>query len=183
MSKSDILEQKKALRRRIRALKKALPEWQRIEKSVQIFDQIEALEIFQKATTVLVYWSMDDEVHTHDFILRWWKQKALLLPAVDGDVLRLKVFTGTESLKSGELMQIPEPAGPDFENVSAIDLIIVPGMAFDKHNFRMGRGRGFYDKLLATTEALTMGVCFDFQFVDAVPVEAHDKAMSRVVKA
>lgn len=180
---STIAEQKKALRKQIKVLKNALPEPERLKKSANIFDQVEALELFQNASTVLVYWSMSDEVHTHDFVLRWWKKKTILLPAVDGDVLRLKVFSGMECLKNGELMQIPEPVGPDFEAVSSIDLIIVPGVAFDKNNYRMGRGRGFYDKLLATIETTTLGVCFNFQSVDKVPVEAHDKAMSQVIKA
>ena len=183
MEGSKLAEQKKALRKQIKALKKTLPESQRLEKSANIFKQVEALELFQNANTVLVYWSMNDEVHTHDFVLRWWKQKTILLPAVDGDILRLKVFTGMDCLKNGELMQIPEPVGPDFEDISSIDLIVVPGVAFDKNNYRMGRGRGFYDKLLATTATTTLGVCFDFQFVAKVPVEAHDKAMSRVIKA
>ena len=183
MEGSKLAEQKKALRKQIKAIKKTLPELERLVKSARIFKQIEALELFKNARTVLVYWSMIDEVHTHDFILRWWKQKTILLPAVDGDVLRLKVFTGMECLKNGELMQIPEPVGPDFEAISSIDLIIVPGVAFDKNNYRMGRGRGFYDKLLANTATTTFGVCFDFQFVAEVPVEAHDKAMSWVIKA
>jgi 5-formyltetrahydrofolate cyclo-ligase len=55
-----------------------------------------------------------------------------------------------------------------------LDLILVPGVAFDAMGHRLGRGKGYYDRLLATWPGVTCGVAYDEQIVDEVPVEAHD---------
>lgn len=144
--------------------------------------QVEALEAFRRASTVLLYWSMEDEVQTHDFVNRWYKEKRVLLPCVDGDDLRLRQYTGPECLKAGEQFGIGEPTGPEYTNLDSVELIIVPGVAFDRTGNRMGRGRGFYDRLLKSTpNAYKVGVAFDFQVVDSVPVEEFDVKMDKVI--
>jgi len=144
--------------------------------------QVEALEAFRRASTVLLYWSMEDEVQTHDFVNRWYKEKRVLLPCVDGDDLRLRQYTGPECLKAGEQFGIGEPTGPEYTNLDSVELIIVPGVAFDRTGNRMGRGRGFYDRLLKSTpNAYKVGVAFDFQVVDCVPVEEFDVKMDKVI--
>ena len=144
--------------------------------------QVEALEAFRRASTVLLYWSMEDEVQTHDFVNRWYKEKRVLLPCVDGDDLRLRQYTGPECLKAGEQCGIGEPTGPEYTDLDSVELIIVPGVAFDRTGNRMGRGRGFYDRLLKSTpNAYKVGVAFDFQVVDSVPVEEFDVKMDKVI--
>ena len=106
--------------------------------------QVEALEAFQHADTVLLYWSMEDEVQTHDFVNRWYRKKCLLLPCVEGDDLVLRQYTGPECLRAGEQFGIGEPTGPEYTTLEQVALIIVPGVAFDHKGNRMGRGRGFY---------------------------------------
>lgn len=144
--------------------------------------QVEALAQFRKAGTVLLYWSMEDEVQTHDFVNRWYKEKRLLLPCVDGDDLKLRQYTGPECMVSGEQFGIGEPTGEEYTELDKIEMIIVPGVAFDGRNNRMGRGRGFYDRLLKSTpNAFKVGVAFDFQMVEEVPVEAFDVPMDAVI--
>ena len=93
-------EVKKALRKQIRAAKNAVPFCEKLSRSETLMAQVENLEQFQNAHTVLLYWSMDDEVQTHDFVNRWYKEKRLLLPCVDGDDLRLRQYTGPEQWPS-----------------------------------------------------------------------------------
>lgn len=144
--------------------------------------QVEKLEQFQNAHTVLLYWSMDDEVQTHDFVNRWYREKRLLLPCVDGDNLRLRQYTGPECMQAGEQFGIGEPTGPEFTDLESIDMIIVPGVAFDQEGNRMGRGRGFYDRLLSSTpDAFKVGVAFGFQIVEQVPTEPFDIKMNIVI--
>lgn len=178
-----IVEHKRELRKRVKEFKKHFLQTDNIEQSEAIFNKVEQLPAFIDAKTVLLYWSMDDEVGTHSFIEKWWKQKTILLPSVDGDTLNIKQFKGIKSMLPGESFGILEPTGANFNDLNLIDLIIVPGVAFDKANNRMGRGRGYYDKLLQVTEALKVGVCFNFQFVEKVPVEDHDLPMDLVIKA
>ena len=179
--KGKIMDEKKALRIEIRQLKRACPLEERRRKSLSVWEAVERDEVFQQAETVLAYWSMDDEVYTHDFVNKWAGSKTLLLPCVKGDELELRYFDGEERLQPGEGYAIPEPVGELFADWGKIDLILVPGVAFDKFGNRLGRGKGYYDKVLKQTEAYKLGVCFDFQLVERVPVEPHDVKMDRVV--
>lgn len=179
--KGKIMDEKKALRIEIRQLKRACPLEERRRKSLSVWEAVERDEVFQQAGTVLAYWSMDDEVYTHDFVNKWAGSKTLLLPCVKGDELELRYFDGEERLQPGEGYAIPEPVGALFTDWGKIDLILVPGVAFDKSGNRLGRGKGYYDKVLKQTGAYKLGVCFDFQLVERVPVEPHDVKMDRVV--
>ena len=174
--------EKTELRKHIRAAKKAVPFCEKCSRSLPIMQQVERLPRFQQAGTILLYWSMDDEVQTHDFVNRWFLNKTLLLPCVDGDDLRLRQYTGPECIVAGEQFGIGEPNGPEFTDLDSIDMIIVPGVAFDARRNRMGRGRGFYDRLLKSTpKAFKVGVAFDFQMVPEVPVEPFDVPMDAVI--
>lgn len=144
--------------------------------------QVEQLPQFERAQTVLLYWSMDDEVDTHPFVERWYRRKKLLLPCVEGDHLLLRPYTGPECMQAGAQFGIGEPTGTVFDRLEEIDMIVVPGVAFDRRGNRMGRGRGFYDRLLSTTPtAYKVGVAFDFQMFDAIPVEPFDMPMDKVI--
>ena len=92
------MDEKKALRIEIRQLKRACPLEERRRKSLSVWEAVERDEVFQQAETVLAYWSMDDEVYTHDFVKRWAGHKTLLLPCVKGDELELRYFDGEERL-------------------------------------------------------------------------------------
>ncbi|MBI9069380.1 MAG: 5-formyltetrahydrofolate cyclo-ligase [Salinivirgaceae bacterium] len=167
----------------MRKLKKDFPENERLAQSELIFSHLENQEYFKNAKIILAYWSMNDEVHTHSFIEKAYKNKNILLPSVNGDDLLIKEYKGIESMVPGEHFGILEPSGPIFSEESKIDLIIVPGVAFDAQNKRMGRGRGYYDKLLKNSHAIKIGICFDFQFFENIPAEPHDVAMDYVIKS
>ena len=69
----------------------------------------------------------------------------------------------------------------DAVSASCLELIIVPAVALDGHRNRLGRGKGFYDRLLSTTDCPTIGVACDFQLVEEVPVESHDRPLDCIV--
>lgn len=176
------MESKAEIRKQMRELKRAVPMEEKLRCSDAIMCQVEKLPEFQKANVVLLYWSMADEVQTHDFVNRWYKDKVLLLPCVDGDDLVLRQYTGPECLVAGEQFGIGEPTGPIWTDLDAIQIIIVPGVAFDRSGNRMGRGRGFYDRMLkSTVGALKIGIAYDFQMLDEIPVEPHDVKMDRII--
>ena len=174
--------EKKELRKIVRAAKGAVSLEEKIRRSMPIMQQVEQLTSFRNADTVLLYWSMDDEVYTHDFVKRWYKEKTLLLPCVDGDDLLLRQYTGPDSMQPGPQFGIPEPVGPVFEALEQVQMIVVPGVAFDHNKNRMGRGRGFYDRLLKSTpNAVKVGVAFSFQLFDTIPTEPFDVPMDEVI--
>ena len=75
-----------------------------------------------------------------------------------------------------------EPVGRRFLNYDEIDVAVIPGLAFDRKGGRLGRGKGYYDRLLSKLpDCRKLGMCFDFQMVDAVPAEAHDIKMDDII--
>src|SRR6056297_3441114 len=176
-----INQQKKEIRKYIKQLKKEYTLEEKKAKSKIIFEQVEQLTEFQKSDTLMAYWSMDDEVYTHDFVLKWFQTKTIILPSVKGDELELRLFKGLDDMTEGTAFSIKEPKTLYKDALDKIDLIIVPGVAFDNQNNRLGRGKAYYDKLLQNTQALKVGVCFDFQWFDTVPADQHDIKMDLVI--
>ena len=136
--------EKKEIRKQIREIKKQYTLEDKKRMSASVWQQVEHNEVFQRARVVLAYWSMDDEVFTHDFVCKWAEEKTILLPCVKGDELEIRYFDGREKLCPGEGYAIPEPVGRLFTDLNKIDVILVPGVAFDRTLNRLGRGKGFY---------------------------------------
>lgn len=149
--------------------------------SDRIIKKLEETPEFNQAQTIATYWSIADEVNTHKLIEKWYTQKKILLPAIESGRMVLKKYTGKHHLIKGPKYGIPEPTGEVFSDFEAIDLIIVPGTAFDKLNQRLGRGKGYYDRFLHRMNCYKIGICFPFQIFDRIPVEGHDIAMNRVI--
>lgn len=149
--------------------------------SAEIVAALEAHPAFRAANTILLYHSLKDEVDTHAFIRKWSREKRILLPVVTGDDLELRLYTGPEDLTVGAY-GIEEPTGARFTDYAAIDLIVVPGVAFDRDGNRLGRGKGYYDRLLPRIpSAYKIGICFPFQVVDEVPAEPFDIRMDEII--
>lgn len=173
--------EKKRIRSEIRKLKQGYSLEQKKDMSKPILQKLEQLTEFIDAKTIMLYWSMDDEVYTHDFVCKWATQKKVILPCVKGETLDLKIFKGINQLVRGENFGIPEPDGPIYMQEDDIDFILVPGVAFDIENNRMGRGKAYYDRLLKSINAYKVGICFDFQVLNKVPIDEHDVKMDKIV--
>ena len=134
----------------------------------------------KEAQTVMAYYSLPDEVCTHQLIDDLVADgKTVVLPhVIDGERMELRRYTGSHDLIEGSF-GIMEPVGEPFTDYHLIDVALIPGVAFDAEGHRLGRGRGYYDRFLSSylsplTSHLLIGVCFDFQKVDAVPHDVHD---------
>jgi len=172
---------KRDLRLHIRKLKKQFSLNEFKEKSRIVMGRIESHSAFKNANTVMAYWSLQDEVYTHDFLEKWKYKKTILLPTIEGEFLKIKKFEGKEFMKPDSRFGILEPYGSEFEKFEQIDLVLVPGMAFDSSKNRMGRGKGFYDKLLPNLNCSKIGICFDFQIIEKVPIGNFDVKMDLVI--
>lgn len=151
------------------------------EISAKIMERLEESNLFQQASCMALYHAIPGEVQTAAFIAKWYQQKKLLLPVVVGNDLQLVHYTGDASLKAGAF-GILEPIGVSSPvPEEAIDLIIVPGVAFDRQLNRLGRGKGFYDRLLATLNVPKIGICYDFQLKDNIPAEPFDHKMDAIL--
>lgn len=149
-------------------------------KSAALLEKLEQHPRFASAHTVLLYYSLPDEVQTHRFVEKWHRQKRILLPVVKGDILELRIYTGKGCLKTSEPYHIEEPEGEAFTAYGEIDLSIIPGVSFDTQGNRLGRGKGYYDRLLPLLHTYNIGICYGFQVSKEIPTEPFDLPMDEV---
>ena len=172
-------EQKRQLRKLIRQEKSLHPANVLLETSSVLLGLIEKHPRFISAKTILMYHSLSDEVQTHAFVEKWHTSKKILLPIVQGDILVLRPYTGKNSMQTGAF-GIEEPVGENFTDYDEIELGIIPGIAFDRQGNRLGRGKGYYDKLLPLLHSYNIGICYRFQALEKIPAEPFDRNMDEV---
>lgn len=176
--------QKKELRKEIRARKRDIPVDELREMSRLLCKRLLANERLGNASTVMMYYPLGDEVDVTPVIERLAENgKTVVLPQVTGEAtMVLRRYTGDDDLREGAF-GIMEPCGELFTDYEAIDVAIIPGMAFDRHGNRLGRGKGYYDRFLPLlpTRVYKIGICFPFQILDEIPVEEHDKRVNLIV--
>ncbi len=173
-------ELKKQLRKAIAQKKSQFSPGELDNFSNHLLYNLEQLPAFKQATTVLLFHSLKDEVRTHEFVEKWKDKKNILLPVVIGDDLELRKYTGKHDLSIGAY-GIEEPIGEPFGEFDRIDLAIVPGVSFDPKRNRLGRGKGYYDRLLPRIKSYKIGICFSFQVSKEVPAETFDIRMDAVL--
>lgn len=173
--------EKNLIRRQVRAAKSNLTDEYKQTQADRIFSIIESMDEFQKARTLLMYWSVSDELPTHEFIKKWSKKKQILLPVVKGEHMTTRPFTSESDMKEGKWTTM-EPSGSK-DYLRDADLIIIPGMAFDHSKRRLGRGKGYYDRYLKRKSIPKWGICFDFQLFNEIPATSHDIMMDKIITA
>ncbi|WP_182867103.1 5-formyltetrahydrofolate cyclo-ligase [Stieleria mannarensis] len=160
--------------------------------SRQVTDRIASMPQYAAARCVLWYVHVRDEVRTQDVLCEMLNEsdregKRIAVPYCDGDELRLFDLRGGDDLSVGAfgiLEPRAERRGQADRMVSAneLDLIVVPGVAFDALGGRLGHGRGYYDRLLSgvAAETVLVGAAFECQIVPEIPMDRHDVAMNFV---
>ena len=170
---------KKTLRAEIKALKKQHTKEQLSEQSEKILAQLEQHPDFVKAEHVMLYSALPDEVQTQAFLEKWHLKKQIILPTVVGDDIIPVAYGKDTSFAVGDF-NILEPQNEPYKG--DFDLIIVPGVAFDRKGNRLGRGRGYYDRFLCQhLDVKRIGICFDFQLLEEIPTEPFDITMDEVI--
>lgn len=133
---------------------------------------------WERAFRICAFWPLADEPC---LLSPWPAGREVALPRVEGGEMRMFFARGPEELVRGAFGVMEPPGGANAASPTGFDLILVPGLAFDRSGGRLGRGRGYYDRFLAAASGLKAGVCFDDQLVGDVPREAHDVAMDVLV--
>ena len=175
---------KKALRRDLLARRRAMDQavWQTASKAAQ--QRLANLELFQQAGSIALYSPIQLEVDTELlFTTALSAGKRVLYPVVCGNNLLFREVSETSQRTAGAF-GILEPCivGED-HSLAAVDLIVVPGVAFDLLGHRIGFGKGYYDRCLSQHQkhGTLVGLCHDFQLLDEIPAEGHDIRMQYVV--
>ena len=174
------------LRRELKVRLGGLSEAEKIEQSKKACRILIASEEYRRASVVMVYLSLPHEVDTTPIILdAWQSEKTVAVPKVSWQQRHMipveitTLETGLTSEASGlrnPVTGVPVP-------LEDIDLVVTPGLAFDKHGNRLGRGGAYYDKFFSSKllEAKRVGIAFSQQIVESVPVEDHDQSVDKII--
>ena len=193
-----MLEKKKILRKIIKVRVSAISAEEKAKREKLLVDNLFSIPEFLAANTVMLFANLPDEIGTFSLIDKCIAMgKKVFLPVINGDDMTACEFKG--EYKIGKY-DIKEPLTPNssllFPNChqivpnghqhvltpNSIDFILVPGVAFSPHGYRLGRGKGYYDKFLSKYSNLfTVGVCFREQFYLDIPTEPHDIPMRKVI--
>lgn len=147
--------------------------------------QVRLLETseFSSASALALYSPVFNEVFTEElFHLSRSLGKRVAYPRVCGEHLEFVEVASLTELKPGAF-GVLEPSGSSVLSAGSLDLMLVPGVAFDQAGFRLGYGKGFYDRFLHAADRCPclVGFCFEFQVVADLPVESHDIGMNMLV--
>lgn len=182
---TGIIERKAALRREIRARLQGITPEQRAVASQAIRRRLRESLAWRSAQTVLFFAPMLDEPDLWPLVEESLSaKKTVALPRHVADrqnYAAAQVRDVSTDLGAGKFgIREPLTSCPEI-SLNLADLVLVPGVAFDLHGRRLGRGRGFYDRLLAGVTGIKCGVSFDEQIVSAVPVDPTDAQVNLVV--
>lgn len=174
------------LRRQIKATLAAMPAEEAAARSRDASGRLAALEEFHRARVVMAYLSIPGELSCDGVAEAAWGQaKTVVVPKIIWNP-RHMIAVQCNGLDDAFVIGpfgIREPAADRPVPPQAIDLIVVPALAYDRRGNRLGRGGGFYDRFLAQPglRAVTCGVAFSEQLVDRVPVGPHDRRVNLLV--
>jgi len=176
---------KKQLRTKIQNQRKQKSKQFILTNSEQIRKQLMKQSLFQHTSKILFYVSYNGEVHTHDLIKKSFSlNKTIYVPISNPQthtlyISKLDQFTDLSPGTYGIL----EPKKDTINTVplNQIELIIVPGVAFDEHGHRIGQGGGYYDWLLSKTRVPTIALAFEFQIHATIPIEPHDQRIDYII--
>ncbi|MDR3128652.1 MAG: 5-formyltetrahydrofolate cyclo-ligase [Tannerellaceae bacterium] len=156
------------------------PEWIDSHSNYAL-GRLENDPLFVYANHIALYYPLAGEVNTIPLLECWKNSKALFLPLVSNMNLHLlPYFPGTKLVNGSFGTMHPEPI-PHPIPTECIDLIIVPGLAFDRQGNRLGRGKGFYDRFLSKLSIPRIGLCFQYQLLEEVPFNKEDIPMDEII--
>ncbi len=173
---SSVANSKSDLRQKIRAALDKIPPAVRAVESIEVCDRLEPQ--LQSAHTILFFAPLADELDVWPLLEKFLAAgKIGALPSYDFNTQTYsarRVANLANDIVTGKF-GVREPAARCADiPLKSFDLVLVPGVAFDLHGNRLGRGLGFYDRLLEGASGIKCGVAYDFQLQERVPVEPHD---------
>ena len=184
-----LMADKGTLRKEMLARRNAMTSTEAESKSKAVAANLMKIKEYKEAATVLFYAAKGNEARTESLIRAAIKQgKMVLLPVTDmakKEIVVAEIKDYDADLING-LFGIPEPKRKITVDEKGIDVVVVPGVAFDLACHRLGYGHGFYDKLLHKLAAkkpgiVAIGLSYDFQVVEKLPAEGHDHKLDRIV--
>lgn len=185
--KDELNKAKAEIRARMRALLTAMDEKQRHAASASACTKLTSLEAFEHASVVMLYMPMTNEIDVIPAAVKCFRLgKTVCVPKVDwdrGEIDPVEVTSLDDHVLDCDEHGVRSPKICQPILPSIIDLVVVPGLAYDAQGNRLGRGGGYYDRFLKRlrASAVTAGLVFDQQIVPRIPTKKHDVAVDIVV--
>ena len=174
------MEEKNRLRRHILQQRKRLTDKQHYEYSMRIWQQIQQTDVYKNAERIFVYMHLPGEVQTFAHIQAAIREKDWYVPKVYQGNMYLMRVNDLTTLKPGEF-GVLEPSGKVFYD-GDVDLVVTPGLAFDRQGHRLGYGKGYYDRFFAEQRhGVAMGVCLHQFIQEYVPYTHEDYPMDMLM--
>ena len=184
----SLFQQKTTIRKEILEKRKSQDPQVSAAQSRSITGTLIGRKEFQTANRILIYLSKDGEVGTDHLLGRAFELgKRVCVPVVDrgNDELRISELPGPEIDFRLGAFGVREPAEGDLNFVTPdkIDLVVVPGLAFDRRGGRIGYGKGYYDRLLSrlSSQVPRIALAFEFQVLDTVPQDENDIQVDTII--
>ena len=178
----EIAKSKNQLREDCRTIRKSLGTEVRTEASLSICEKIADWDVFQQSQTILTYMPIKSEAELTS-LLKLYPQKKWVIPRIIPEEDHHMVF---HPYNPNRLILHPfgmaEPS-PDLPVIQPeeIELTLVPGLAFDRHGFRLGYGGGYFDRFLENFKGVSAGITFHALLLDTIPHAVHDIPMHWVI--
>ena len=183
MRQLDRRSEKEALRERMRRVRAAIPPPDRAALAARVEARLLALPELRDARTVLLFYSFGTEIPTAVLARRLLERGyRVLLPYLTGDAMEAAEVRPNTRLEATDYGP-KEPAERVAVDPERIDVVVTPGLAFDRRGLRLGYGGGYYDRYLRRlgAHALRVGIGFTVQILDAIPAEETDEPVDAVV--
>ncbi len=174
---------KQEIREMVRQKREALSPREATLKSSCIAEILLDFPRFKKAGIVGAFAAIRNEPDLRRMLERVMTQKKICFPVVEeNEELEFYQINNYQELRAGNY-EIPEPDKAVAQKMTkeSFEVVLVPGIAFDANGYRIGYGKGYYDKFLAGIKAIKIGIAYDFQIVQAVPFEEHDLSMDYII--
>ena len=176
MKNKKMSKEKKIVRKKIKTIIENIPNYKREEKKLLIIKKIKNFPLFKKSSKIGLFYAKEDEINLN---LIWGSQKKIYFPKFSSKKKQYSfVLWDRQEFEKG-FLGIPEPKG--YLKEEELDLIFVPGLAFDKEKIRLGRGKGFYDKMLQSIRGVKVGTCFYEQMLEKIPRDPWDISMDYII--
>ena len=179
----SVRDEKKALRRKFATQRQTIPESERLEKSRAICNNFLSSMAYEHSDTILLYYSINSEVDTQELIDTVLKSgKRLALPVCrENSEMVFRYIQSRDDLTKGFFSALEPKSNLEEFKGAKHTVCVIPAIAFDKEGYRIGYGKGYYDRFLKGISAKTAGFSYNFSLADNLPYEKTDVPLDYVI--
>ena len=171
---------KKVLRKKYILNRNNLSKDYRESSTNSIFSTLEKCSFFKTSEKIFIFVGFDSEIQTENFIKKWINKKQIFVPKIENGKMNLIRLKSWDELAPGHF-GVLEPTSSDYYE-GKIDLVVTPSIVFDNNGYRLGYGKGYYDKYFAKNKYKTsIGLSYDKLLQERVPTDKHDKKVDIII--